>query len=68
MTRRKSAPQRENERMRKRQRNDINLNRKIAVLQNSDHPLIPRLPFSRLVREIMQEQKNNFRVTATALV
>lgn len=68
MTRRKSSPQRAAERLRKKQRNDIKLDKKIIALQNVDIPLIPKLPFSRLVREIMQEYKENYRVTATALV
>ncbi len=67
MVREKSAPSQAS-RLKKRRRNDINLNRKILNLQNSDIPMLPKLPFSRLVREIMQQYKENYRITAEAMV
>lgn len=66
MPRRKSTP--ESASMKKRRQRDINLDRHIMLLQNTDIPLIPKLPFSRLVREIMQEYKEDYRITATALL
>lgn len=71
MPRRKTSPEvlkADRDRMRKRRQNDIKLDRKIASLQNADISLIPKLPFSRLVREIMAEYKDDFRITAPALV
>lgn len=72
MPRRKSTPERREqndfERDRRKRRKDVKLDRQIAILQNIDIPLIPKLPFSRLVREIMMQYKDNFRITAVALV
>ncbi|KAG4071755.1 hypothetical protein HA402_011909 [Bradysia odoriphaga] len=65
MARRKSVP--EPARLKKRRQNDIKLDRKILLLQNSDIPMIPKLPFSRLVREIMQQQKETYRLSVVAL-
>lgn len=66
MPRRKASP--EASRMKKRRQTEVKLDRKILALQNSDVPMIPKLPFSRLVREIISEYKDNYRVTAVALV
>lgn len=69
MARGKSTPKRnDNERLRKRRQNDIKLDRKILELQNTDRTLIPKLPFSRLVREIIMQYKDNYRISAVALV
>lgn len=69
MARRKSTPEHNAaSRLKKRQQNERILNKRIIGLQNCDIPLIPKLPFSRLVREIMQQHKDNYRITAAALV
>lgn len=70
MARRKRSPERiaAAARLKKSQQRDVKLNKNIIGLQNTDHPLIPKLPFSRLVREIMAQYKENYRITAVALV
>lgn len=69
MARHKAAPELlRDARLKKKRQNDIKLDRKIAALQNTDIALIPKLPFSRLVREIMGQYKENYRITAIALV
>lgn len=66
MPRRKSTPEAAS--AKKRRQRDIKLDRHIMLLQNTDIPLIPKLPFSRLVREIMQQYKEDYRITVTAMV
>lgn len=68
MARRKSVPQSEANRLKKRRQNDIKLDRKIHALQNTDIALIPKAPFSRLVKETMQLYKTDFRMSVAALV
>lgn len=69
MTRRKTSPEELHaDRLKKKRQRDVKLDRNILNLQNQDIPLIPKLPFSRLVREIMGQEKTNYRITAVALV
>ncbi|KAJ6642199.1 histone H3-like centromeric protein cid [Pseudolycoriella hygida] len=65
MPRQKSTPNRNQSKKQEKRRK--RMDKEILELQNTDFPLIPKLPFSRLVKEIMQRQKESFRITATAL-
>lgn len=69
MPRRKSSPQRRDaDGVRKKQRSEIKLDKQITKLQNSTVPLIAKLPFSRLVKEIITQYKDSFRITPVAMV
>jgi len=75
MARRKTTPERraelamreEAEYLKRRRSRAELLNRKIAALQNCEIPLIPKLPFSRLVKEILLTHSHPYRITAVAL-
>ncbi|KAJ6648708.1 histone H3-like centromeric protein cid [Pseudolycoriella hygida] len=65
MPRQKSTPSRNQSQNQEKRRK--RMDKEILELQNTNIPLIPKLPFSRLVKEIMQSYKESFRITTTAL-
>lgn len=42
--------------------------RQIRIIQESTHNLIPKLPFARVVREILNNNRGSYRITVQCLL